>query len=354
MGNDNRVIALKKRVKELEKILLKDNCENFLNSYSIPVAYLDYNYNFQCINLKFQEFFKISEQQLQGKPVRFFFNKEDYQHSIKPSLDQCAQGSTASHFYLLKDSPENSKHMNIVYLPFQMFRKHNPGIMLMFKLIKIDMVKKPGIHTSFYEWLDIINTLDDVVFTTNNKLEITFINLKGSELFKKSPQQLLGYNFNSIIQSNQQGKSLLNRLLNELHERNESTKSFVKYEGQPFLVMSYPLKNQEGAVNKIVHLMKKLNGQNDNKIFLNEDWPAISQWMDKEYNAFITRLKQNFPQLTEHNLTHCALIRLNYSTKEIARFFNVNPSSIQRSRVRLKKKLGLSREKDLSSFLFNF
>jgi DNA-binding CsgD family transcriptional regulator len=42
---------------------------------------------------------------------------------------------------------------------------------------------------------------------------------------------------------------------------------------------------------------------------------------------------------------------MNYTTKEIARIFNIKPPSIQKARVRLKKKLGLLQEDDLFQFI---
>jgi hypothetical protein len=41
-------------------------------------------------------------------------------------------------------------------------------------------------------------------------------------------------------------------------------------------------------------------------------------------------------------------------TKETAIYFNVNPSSIQRARVRLKKKLNLPSGESLFTFLLHF
>jgi hypothetical protein len=42
---------------------------------------------------------------------------------------------------------------------------------------------------------------------------------------------------------------------------------------------------------------------------------------------------------------------MNMDTKEIAQFFNVKPSSIQTSRVRLKKKFKLEESVDLREFI---
>ncbi|MFP4047917.1 MAG: transcriptional regulator, partial [Bacteroidales bacterium] len=73
-----------------------------------------------------------------------------------------------------------------------------------------------------------------------------------------------------------------------------------------------------------------------------------------QYGDFKKRLKIQYPHLTHKDLTHCCLIRMNLSTEETARYFNINPTSVQKKRVRLKKKLNLSKKADLTEFLFLF
>jgi hypothetical protein len=45
---------------------------------------------------------------------------------------------------------------------------------------------------------------------------------------------------------------------------------------------------------------------------------------------------------------------MNFDTKEIARFFNIKAPSVQISRVRLKKKMGLPDSADLRSYILDF
>ena len=80
----------------------------------------------------------------------------------------------------------------------------------------------------------------------------------------------------------------------------------------------------------------------------------IDRQLQIYYEDFKRRLKIQYPHLTHKDLTHCSLIRMNLSTEDIARYFNVNPTSVQKKRVRLKKKLSLSQEDDLIKFLFAF
>jgi PAS domain S-box-containing protein len=91
------------------------------------------------------------------------------------------------------------------------------------------------------------------------------------------------------------------------------------------------------------------------KFLSNEtDWDRFNIHFEGIYGNFLTRLKKMFPLLTQNELRHCAYIKLKFTTKDIALLTNVQDTSVQRSRVRLKKKLNLSQKQDLYIFLEYF
>ena len=84
-----------------------------------------------------------------------------------------------------------------------------------------------------------------------------------------------------------------------------------------------------------------------------KDWELLQKHFDCLHPDFIANLKSICPSITVTDIKHCACIRLNLNTKETARFFNVAPTSIQTSRVRLKKKLELPTTTDLRDFILS-
>ncbi|MFD0862205.1 helix-turn-helix transcriptional regulator [Sungkyunkwania multivorans] len=76
--------------------------------------------------------------------------------------------------------------------------------------------------------------------------------------------------------------------------------------------------------------------------------------VEKLSNEFYEKLRAHFPQLTRSEVRLCSLIRLNIDNPEIAMLQNVSPQSVYKSRFRLRKKLGLSKEVDLNMFLKEF
>lgn len=87
---------------------------------------------------------------------------------------------------------------------------------------------------------------------------------------------------------------------------------------------------------------------------LDKDWKMLIANFEEVHPGFFSKLKQTYPLLSSNDIKHCACIRMNFDTKEIARFFNIKASSVQIGRVRLKKKMNLSDNVDLRSYILNF
>jgi len=72
----------------------------------------------------------------------------------------------------------------------------------------------------------------------------------------------------------------------------------------------------------------------------------------KEIHAdFYNTLGQRYPDLTPNEFRLCAFLKLNMTNKEIAAITYQTPDSLRMARYRLRKKLKLSREENLVSFL---
>ncbi|HQI43417.1 MAG TPA: hypothetical protein PK949_04790, partial [Dysgonamonadaceae bacterium] len=66
------------------------------------------------------------------------------------------------------------------------------------------------------------------------------------------------------------------------------------------------------------------------------------------------KLKEKYPALTPADLRLSALLRLNYSSKEIAQMLHLTPRGVEAARYRLRKKLALESEENLIEFMINF
>lgn len=87
------------------------------------------------------------------------------------------------------------------------------------------------------------------------------------------------------------------------------------------------------------------------KIKVTDDWGQIKMHFEKVHPAFFSQLKTEYENLTVNELKLCAYIKLKFSIKEISRLLNVNHTSIQMSRYRLKKKLGIPENINIDDFI---
>ena len=95
---------------------------------------------------------------------------------------------------------------------------------------------------------------------------------------------------------------------------------------------------------RIVMLLKKENASD-------KDWEVFKTYFADVHNDFDQKLKTLYEEISEKEIRLAAFLRMNLTTKEIAATLNVLPDSILKSKYRLKKKLGLDKETDLTSFL---
>lgn len=111
-------------------------------------------------------------------------------------------------------------------------------------------------------------------------------------------------------------------------------------------LMNNPREN-ENTLPSAIHKLKGLLDDGSKKEF---DYYFVEVHPD-----FYTKLKVDFPKLTQNELRLCALIKANLNIKDIANLNNVSIDSVKSSRKRLRKSLGISDPKiDLAEFLSKY
>jgi len=85
----------------------------------------------------------------------------------------------------------------------------------------------------------------------------------------------------------------------------------------------------------------------------NNGWSDFDLYFESINKNFYTRLKQSYPEISSNDLKICALIKLNLSIKEMASILNISPDSVKTARYRLRKKLQLNTEENLTDFILS-
>jgi tetratricopeptide (TPR) repeat protein len=132
-------------------------------------------------------------------------------------------------------------------------------------------------------------------------------------------------------------------------------------------------KNRELA-STAIHLVQKneilqkvsegLNGQNNglgelhklikNNLDFDTAWKNFQLHFEQVHPQFFSRLEREFPGLSGNELKLCSYIKINLSNKEVAQMLNINTTSVEMSRYRLRKKLNLEADTQLNEFIRNF
>lgn len=84
------------------------------------------------------------------------------------------------------------------------------------------------------------------------------------------------------------------------------------------------------------------------------DWQAFEAYFNSAHQHFIDRFRHTYSDITPGDLRLCCLLRMNLSTKEIASLLNISIRAVELRRYRLRKRIGLESEQNLTDFLINF
>jgi ligand-binding sensor domain-containing protein/DNA-binding CsgD family transcriptional regulator len=101
--------------------------------------------------------------------------------------------------------------------------------------------------------------------------------------------------------------------------------------------------------DKISVLINKIDKDIDHK----KQWEIFETAFDEVHEDFLSRLKVLYPNLTPKELKLCAYLRMNISTKEIAPLMNISIRGVEICRYRVRKKLNIDRDQNLTSMIIN-
>jgi phosphate/sulfate permease/DNA-binding CsgD family transcriptional regulator len=102
------------------------------------------------------------------------------------------------------------------------------------------------------------------------------------------------------------------------------------------------VKKDEIITQLLIELRQKMSFSNEVDV--------IYQKAEVANKNFINRMNQEFPDLTQLDKKLLILVRIGLSSKEIAPLMNISPKSVEISRYRLRKKLNLDKNTNLSDF----
>jgi len=167
---------------------------------------------------------------------------------------------------------------------------------------------------------------------------ITFIYFKKRQKKNKAIQKLENDLLESEIQNR---KKDLNNLVTNLSYK----RKFIDE-------VQYKLKElqqnpEEQLKENITSLIREFN----NYKTADKNIGVLQADIDKVNLSFFNKLGTKFPLLTENEKELCGLLLLKLSSKDIANIRNVSPNAIKKARQRIRKKLPISEDQKITTFL---
>ena len=102
-----------------------------------------------------------------------------------------------------------------------------------------------------------------------------------------------------------------------------------------------------GGNNNIAKVVKIIDKNLNNT----DDWKMFQEAFNNADKKFLKKVKSKHPELTPNDLRLCAYLRLNLSSKEIAPLLNISPRSVEVKRYRLRKKMSLPHDSNLTNYI---
>ncbi|MFZ1457144.1 MAG: LuxR C-terminal-related transcriptional regulator, partial [Saprospiraceae bacterium] len=92
----------------------------------------------------------------------------------------------------------------------------------------------------------------------------------------------------------------------------------------------------------------------DQNAGIDDDWDNFVKSFDQVHSEFFKRLTEKYTNLSSNDYKMCTYLRMNLTSKEISALMNISLRSVETNRYRLRKKLGLHSEANLTQYLLRY
>ncbi len=150
----------------------------------------------------------------------------------------------------------------------------------------------------------------------------------------ESSQKIIKLN-NDKLRSNIESKN---------RELATSTMSIIKKNEFLNTIKQELTSNGSVGISKVIKFIDKNLNNTD-------DWKMFQEAFNNADKKFLKKIKAKHPELTPNDLRLCAYLRLNLSSKEIAPLLNISPRSVEVKRYRLRKKINLPHDANLTNYI---
>ena len=282
-----------------------------------------------------------------------FFSNEENNLEFTFSVPNFSKTSTVEYQYQLEGLKEN---WTLISKTNTVLLENLPAGDYVFK-VKAFIDNKPSLNVATYRfeinrpWY-LLNTFI-VIYIVLFVFIFYCIHVVTKRYYRKQRQKLLVdaqkelelkelENSQKIIKLNNDKLRL--DIENKNRELATSTMSMIKKNEFLNAIKSELVSGGKNNLDKVVKIIDKNLNNTD-------DWKLFQEAFNNADKKFLKKIKNNHPELTPNDLRLCAYLRLNLSSKEIAPLLNISPRSVEVKRYRLRKKMNLEHDANLTNYI---
>lgn len=143
----------------------------------------------------------------------------------------------------------------------------------------------------------------------------------------------------------------------EQNANNEKSKAVLEVKNKELTANALQIIEKEQEFKKLLETIKEFDAdkynslKTKNKKNTKKIWDDFHLRVTQTNDHFYTQLLKLHPTLTPTDLKHCALIKLNFDSKEMSHLLGISLNSVHMARSRIRKKINLKRDESLSNYL---
>ena len=156
-------------------------------------------------------------------------------------------------------------------------------------------------------------------------------------------------------------KELYKKLKNQFEKEKSALQTRISTQETELTRISTAVTEKTASLKQLLDIIASLEIDPEKKSALIENCRKMieTELIEKRLNIeltttdseFLSRLQKKHPNLNQRELRICLLIKLNYSTQEIARSVGISTRGMESIRYRMHKKIGLTKHQSLKSYL---
>jgi DNA-binding CsgD family transcriptional regulator len=196
-----------------------------------------------------------------------------------------------------------------------------------------------------------------VIYILGVVLFLLFMHIIYKRYYSKKRQNLIEENKRELELAQTQNEKEIIKIKNEQLKKDFKVKSKELAVSTMRIVKKNELlaeiKNQIIETVEAKEIMLPIVNIIDKSLRKNDDWKLFKEAFNNVDRKFLEKLNKLHPDLSPNDIKLCAYLRLNLSSKEIAPLFNISAKSVEIKRYRLRKKMNLLSDENLTNYILS-